>query len=125
MTPEVTKIVLNKIIPNVWNETEQSFNMILGIELAFRSNSYVYLLYITIFKYRAFPHMKNQSILGFNIALFYISNRCILYNMSLFIERGTYYSICPCFLWKEVHILTIYITVFVTRGRHFGARESV
>jgi hypothetical protein len=23
------------------------------------------------------------------------------------------------------HVLTIYITVFVTRGRHFGARESV
>ena len=98
MTPEVTKIVLNKIIPNVWNETEQSFNMILGIELAFWSNSYVYLLYITIFKYWAFPHMKNQSILGFNNALFYISNRCILYNMSLFIERGTYYSIYHCFL---------------------------
>jgi hypothetical protein len=28
-------------------------------------------------------------------------------------------------LFSNVFILTIYITVFVTRGRHFGAQESV
>jgi hypothetical protein len=41
MTPEVPKTVLNKIILNVWIEN----GPILygpGIELAFRSNSYVY-----------------------------------------------------------------------------------
>jgi hypothetical protein len=42
MTPEVTKTVLNKIILNVWIENGPILLYGPGIELAFRSNSYVY-----------------------------------------------------------------------------------
>jgi hypothetical protein len=42
MTPEVTKTVLNKIIPNVWIENGPVLLYGPGIELAFRSTSYVY-----------------------------------------------------------------------------------
>jgi hypothetical protein len=41
MTPEVTKTVLNKIILNVWIENGPILKYGPGIELAFRSNSYV------------------------------------------------------------------------------------
>jgi hypothetical protein len=41
MTPEVTKTVLNKIILNVWIENGPVLQYGPGIELAFRSNSYV------------------------------------------------------------------------------------
>jgi hypothetical protein len=42
MTPEVTKTVLNKIIPKVWIENGPVLQYGPGIELAFRSNSYEY-----------------------------------------------------------------------------------
>jgi hypothetical protein len=45
MTPEVTKTVLNKIILNVWIENGPILLYGPGIELAFRSNSYVYVQY--------------------------------------------------------------------------------
>jgi hypothetical protein len=41
MTPEVTKLVLNQIIFNVWIENGPILEYGPGIELAFRSNSYV------------------------------------------------------------------------------------
>jgi hypothetical protein len=41
MTPEVTKIVFNKMILNVWIENGPVLYYGPGIELAFRSNSYV------------------------------------------------------------------------------------
>jgi hypothetical protein len=47
MTPEVTKTVLNKIILNVWIENGRILYYGTGIELAFRSNSYVLSKYQT------------------------------------------------------------------------------
>jgi hypothetical protein len=41
MTPEITKTVMNKIIFNVWIENGPVLLYVPGIELAFRSNSYV------------------------------------------------------------------------------------
>jgi hypothetical protein len=41
MTPEVIKTVLSKIILNVWIENGPVLYYGPGIELAFRSNSYV------------------------------------------------------------------------------------
>jgi hypothetical protein len=45
MTLEVTKTVLNKIILNVWIENGPILTYDPGIELAFRSNSYIYVHY--------------------------------------------------------------------------------
>jgi hypothetical protein len=42
MTPEVTKTLLNKIIFKVWIENGTILKYGPGIDLAFRSNSYVY-----------------------------------------------------------------------------------
>jgi hypothetical protein len=39
--------------------------------------------------------------------------------------RKPYWLVKKLRILKLIFVLTIYITVFVTRGRHFGARESV
>jgi hypothetical protein len=46
--------------------------------------------------------------------------------MSVYIARGEEdFFVTSNTARDRQYILTIYITVFVTRGRHFGARESV
>jgi hypothetical protein len=60
MTPEVTKTVLNKIILNVWIENGPVLQYGTGIELAFRSNSYVYHFDVLKFIFARNPFMSLQ-----------------------------------------------------------------
>jgi hypothetical protein len=48
------------------------------------------------------------------------------HNFLLALMKKSTFVLCPILTCCQLpSVLTIYITVFVTRGRHFGARESV